>query len=333
MDFKNKLFDIAYLIRTFDEPIFKKNIELYKKNNIIPQLTCILTSDDAGSISYAKGIKNICKKYNINFVLDNVSSKLELEKKIMYYNNDNNTHGIIVMYPTPFNIKDTYFMNLVSIEKDVEGLNHEYMGYLVQHEFYSDNENLRKLVIPPTAKGILYVLKRNYLVYENYFKINGIYPDNLFENPFKLEGKKIVVINDSLAVGRSLALMMLNENASVRVCQKYTDYEDIMKFVSISDIIISAVPSEKFIIPTKYIPENSIVFDIAFEGNFEYPDVFDKVFKISPKWNLVKKGNRINDMTLHRLISNLFYLVNRKLPENDLRELKNFEKNIQKAGI
>ncbi|SHE28879.1 5,10-methylenetetrahydrofolate dehydrogenase (NAD+) [Marinitoga hydrogenitolerans DSM 16785] len=323
-----KLFNIKYLIEKFDKPIFEKNIKLLKENNIQPQLICILTSKDAGSVSYAKGIKGICKKYGINFILDKAFNKELLEEKIKYYNNDKSTHGIIVMYPTPFDIKDTYFMNLVSIEKDVEGLNHEYMGYLVQHEFYSDNENLRKLIIPPTAKGILYVLKRNYILYENYFKDNGKYPSNLKENPFKLEGKKIVVINDSLAVGRSLALMMLNENASVRVCQKYTDYDDIMKFVSISDIIISAVPSEKFKIPTKYIPENSIVFDIAFEGNFEYPDVFDKVYRISPKWNLVEKGNRINDMTLHKLISNLFYLVNRRLGDNALIELKKFERNI-----
>ncbi|WP_165974039.1 bifunctional 5,10-methylenetetrahydrofolate dehydrogenase/5,10-methenyltetrahydrofolate cyclohydrolase [Marinitoga lauensis] len=330
---KEKLFDIKFLIENFDKPIFERNVKLYRKNNIQLQLTCILTSDDPGSISYAKGIKNICRRYNVDFILEKCESKKELEEKIDFYNNDKDTDGIIVMYPTPFEVKDTYFMNLISVEKDVEGLNHEYMGYLVQHEFYSDKENLRKLIIPPTAKGILYVLKRNYIVYENYYKSHGKYPDNLKENPFNLEGKKVVVINDSLAVGRSLALMMLNENASVRVCQKYTDYDDILKFVSISDIIISAVPSEKFKIPTKYIPEDSIVFDIAFEGNFEYPDIFNKVYKISPKWNLVEKGNRINDMTLHRLISNLFYLINRKLPSEDLVELKEFERNIQKVGI
>ncbi|GAB6188586.1 hypothetical protein JCM30566_03250 [Marinitoga arctica] len=323
-----KLFDIKFLIENFDIPVFEKNIELYKKNNVKPQLVCILTSDDPGSISYAKGIKNICRKYEINFILDKSSNENELEKKIIYYNNDEKTHGIIIMYPTLYARKDTYFMNLVSPEKDVEGLNYQYMGYLVQHEFYSDKENLRKLIIPPTAKGILYVLKRNYMVYEGYYNKNGKYPDGLKYNPFKLEGKKVVVINDSLAVGRSLALMMLNENASVRVCQKYTDFDDILKFVSISDIIISAVPSKQFRIPTKYIPKNSIVFDIAFEGNFEYPEIFDKIYKISPKWNLVEKGNRINDMTLHRLISNLFYLINRNLPNTDLIELKEFEDNI-----
>ncbi|WP_165144490.1 bifunctional 5,10-methylenetetrahydrofolate dehydrogenase/5,10-methenyltetrahydrofolate cyclohydrolase [Marinitoga sp. 38H-ov] len=324
---QEKLFDIQYLIEKFDRPLFEKNIELFKKNNIKPSLVCILTSNDPGSISYAKGIKGICKSYDIEFILDKVDTKKELEEKIQFYNNNEKIYGIIVMYPTPYD-KDTYFMNLVTPEKDVEGLNHEYMGYLVQHEFYSDNENLRKLIIPPTAKGILYVLKRNYVVYEKYYHIHGKYPDGLEENPFKLEGKKVVVINDSLAVGRSLALMMLNENASVRVCQKYTDFNDILRFVSFSDIIVSAVPSNKFTIPTKNIPKNSIVFDISFEGNFEYPDIFEKIYKISPKWNMVEKGNRINDMTLHRLVSNLFYLINRKLPNEDLIKLKEFEKSI-----
>ncbi|NUU95717.1 hypothetical protein XO10_05430 [Marinitoga sp. 1135] len=323
-----KLFDIKFILDRFDKPIFNKNLELLEKNNIHPKLVCILTSDDPGSVSYSRGIKGICKRYNIEFESVVVHSREELEEKIEYYNKDVQTHGIIVMYPTPFEVKDTHFMNMISPEKDIEGLHHSYMGYLVQHEGYEDPKHLRKLVIPPTAKGILYVLKRYRLIFENIKRKTGNYPDNFDRNPFSLEGKKIVVINDSLAVGRSLALMLLNENASVRVCQKYTDYEDILKFVSISDIIVSAVPSSKFIIPTEKVPQNSIVFDISFEGNFEYPSIFDKVYKISPKWNLVKKGNRINDMTLHRLISNMFYLVNRKLPDNDLLELRKFEDNI-----
>ncbi|BBE31912.1 bifunctional protein FolD [Tepiditoga spiralis] len=324
---QNKLFSIKTIIDMFDKPIFKKNIELYKNNNINPKIVCIITSDDLGSLSYSKGINNICKEFNIDFENFYAYSRHELTDIINSCNKNESINGIITLYPIDFG-KDTHFMNLVSFEKDIEGLNNKYLGYLMQHEKFQDEYGLRKLIIPPTAKGILYVLKRYNRIFESHMKTFGKYPDTVKENPFNLNGKKVTIINDSLAVGRSLALMFLNENASVRVCQKYTDYKDILNFVSNSDIIISAVPSKKFIIPTNSIKENSIIFDVSFTGNFEYPSIYEKVYKISPMWKLVKKGNRINDMTLHRLISNLFYLTNRNLPEKDLIELKNFENSI-----
>lgn len=122
-------------------------------------------------------------------------------------------------------------------------------------------------------------------------------------------------------MGRSLALMLLNENGSARVCHEYTDFDDILKSVEHSDIIISAVPKNNFIIPTNKIPNNSIVIDLSFVGNFDYPSIYEKVYKIAPKWNKVEKGNRINDMTLYRLISNLFYLINLKLSDSLLDDL------------
>jgi hypothetical protein len=69
------------------------------------------------------------------------------------------------------------------------------------------------------------------------------------------------------------------------------------------------------------VPENAIVVYISFEVNFEYPSITEKVKKIAPRWYLTEKGNRINDMTLYRLISNLFYLINSKLPDSLLNKL------------
>ena len=176
-------------------------------------------------------------------------------------------------------------------------------------------------MIPPTAKGIMYIFKRHFQIFEDYKKEHGVYPEIFAQNPYKIEGKNITIVNDSLAVGRSLALMFLNEHGSVQICHRFTPYEDILNAVKSSDYIISAVPSSKFVIPTEIIPAHSIVIDISFEGNFNYNTIFDKVLKISPWWNLVKKGNRINDMTLNRLISNLFYLIDSTLPDNILNEL------------
>ncbi len=316
-----KILDVKSIIDKYDLPAFACTRFFYEQNNIKPCLAVVLTSDDPGSISYTKGIKNFCAKNEVNCIDYKVSNKEELKNLINELNNNPDIHGIMIMYPSGYGVKDSYFMNMVNPIKDVEGLHYTYLGYLVQYEKFRDAENLKKLVIPPTAKGILSIFKRYYMLYEDFKKENNYYPDNLDNNPFNTEGKRVTIINDSLAVGRSLALMMLNENAYVQVCHAYTPFNKVLSSVSKSDYIISAVPSSKFKIPTEFVPENSIVIDISFEGNFEYPSVIEKCYRIAPKWDMCEKGNRINDMTLNRLISNLYYLINSGLPKEVLMKM------------
>ncbi|MDD3686385.1 MAG: bifunctional 5,10-methylenetetrahydrofolate dehydrogenase/5,10-methenyltetrahydrofolate cyclohydrolase [Bacteroidales bacterium] len=319
---KAKILNVQHLVEKYDIPAFACTQSFYDQNGVKPCLAVILTSSDPGSVSYTKGIKRFCEKNNVECRDFLVGSADELRLQIEQLNNDDTVHGIMIMYPTGYGVKDTVFMNMVNPMKDVEGLHNSYLGYLVQYEKFRDPEQLRKLVIPPTAKGILSILKRYYIDFEEFKKLRGFYPENVAVNPFDVEGKRITVINDSLAVGRSLALMLLNENAYVQICHQYTPFEKTLESVKLSDIVISAVPSAKFQIPTEYVPENSIIIDISFEGNFDYPSVFEKCYKIAPRWDLVEKGNRINDMTLNRLISNLHYLVNCCLPEDVLKEMK-----------
>jgi len=311
------ILEIQKLIEKYDIPMFEQQLSFYKSYDIKPKMTAVLTNDDSGSISYIKGIERFCTKWGVDFAIEKSTNDKDLEILLTKLNKSD-TDGIMVMYPTGYEKKDSYYMNLIDVEKDVEGLHFSHLGYLVQFEKFKDTGKLRKLVIPPTPKGILYIFKKHYQYFEEYKDKFGKYPENEKANPFSIAGKKITIINDSLSVGRSLALMMLNELGSVQVCHKFTPYEDLLKFIKVSDFIISAVPSSSFVIPTEAVPENAIVIDISFEGNFEYPSILDKVHKIAPRWDLVKKGNRINDMTLYRLISNLFYLVNSKLPDNIL---------------
>ncbi len=320
-NYKDKILNVQHLVEKYDLPAFACTQKFYAKHNIKPCLAVILTSADPGSVSYTKGIKKFCAANEIECKDFLVNSADNLSETIKMLNEDDSVHGIMIMYPTGYGVKDTSFMNMVNPMKDVEGLHNTYLGYLVQYEKFRDPEQLLKLVIPPTAKGILSILKRYHIDFEDFYKQRGFYPENVKNNPFDLEGKRVTVINDSLAVGRSLALMLLNENAYVQVCHQYTPFEKTLESVSLSDIVISAVPSGKFKIPTKYVPANSIIIDISFGGNFDYPSVFEKCYKIAPRWDLAEKGNRINDMTLNRLISNLHYLVNCRLPEETLLKM------------
>lgn len=314
-----KILNVSELIEKYDIPDFEQASRIYAKLGIKARLAVILTSDDAGCISYTKGIKRFCALYNIDCHDYRVASGDELGDLICKLNSDEAVDGIMVMYPTPFSDNDAQFMNQINPAKDIEGLHNTYLGYLAQFEKFRDPNKLQKLVIPPTAKGILYIIKRYHAIYEKFKKANGHYPDYRYSNPFEIEGKHFTIINDSLAVGRSLALMLLNENGSVQICHKYTSYYDILRHASTSDFIISAVPSDDFVIPTEVVPENAIVIDISFSGNFEYPSIIEKCYKIAPRWDLVEKGNRINDITLYRLISNLFYLINAKIDPEVLK--------------
>ena len=317
----DKILNVSRLLEKYDEPWLAKYRVGYEKLGIYPKISVILTTDDAGSISYLKGVKKFCTQKGVLFEEFSVTNAAELQK-LLDKLNYGDTSGIMILYPTGFAEKDTVYMNMVAAEKDVEGLHNAHLGYLMQFEKFRDVSRLRKLVIPPTAKGIMYLFKRYFLDYEEYRDQYGSYPDSLTENPFLIEGKRITIVNDSLAVGRSLAMMLLNENGSVQICHKYSPFTDIIKAVEDSDIVISAVPSKHFCIPTSALRRNSIVVDISFEGNFEYPSVFEKVYKIAPRWDLQPKGNRINDMTLCRLISNLYYLINSRLPDDMLKQLE-----------
>ncbi|HOO60006.1 MAG TPA: bifunctional 5,10-methylenetetrahydrofolate dehydrogenase/5,10-methenyltetrahydrofolate cyclohydrolase [Candidatus Mcinerneyibacteriales bacterium] len=314
----DRIIDVSRLIEAFDKPEFVRREEAYSRLGITPSLAVVMAGEDPGSLSYMRGIERFCRSRQVSFHSVVCMDSRHLEKTIHELNQDEETHGIMILYPTPFRGKDTRFMNAVSPAKDVEGLHHTHLGYLVQFEQFKDPLKLKKLVIPPTAKGILYIFKRYALLYEEAKKRDGAYPLGFDENPFTITGKRFTIINDSLAVGRSLALMLLNENGSVRVCHRHTSFREVLALCHRSDVIVSAVPGP-FTIPTEEVPRGAVVIDISFEGNFEYPDVSTKAGLIAPKWNLTEKGNRINDMTLYRLLSNLYYLIDAGLPPGILR--------------
>ena len=131
----SKILNVEQLIETFDTPFFEKHNRIYQKHHIVPKMAAILPTDDPGSISYMKGIANFCKSHSIGFEDFMVKSRDELENTI-HRLNKSDVHGFMVMYPANCGVKDTYFMNMINPEKDVEGLHYSNQGYLVQFEKY-----------------------------------------------------------------------------------------------------------------------------------------------------------------------------------------------------
>lgn len=208
-----------------------------------------------------------------------------LEEAILAANTDPLVNGIIIYYPI-FNARqDGYIKELVSLEKDVEGLCHRYVFNMYQNiRFLDPPTNTKKSILPCTPLAVVKVLE--------YIQIyNSILP---YGN--RLFGRTITVINRSEVVGRPLGAMLANDGA----CVYSVDLDGVQEFtrgtglkkhrhevhekpgwtlencLPLSDVIISGVPSEKFKVPTNLIRDGAVCINFSSEKNFDGPQVKEK---------------------------------------------------------
>jgi methylenetetrahydrofolate dehydrogenase (NADP+)/methenyltetrahydrofolate cyclohydrolase len=194
----------------------------------------------------------------MDVVLPEDISKEELEKKLDELSNNKVVTSILLQLPLPEHLKkDTNeIMSHICSTKDVDGFTAENIG----------NLDLYKNVIAPcTPAGIIKMLK-----YEN----------------VEIDGKHVVIIGRSNIVGKPLAKLFLNENATVTICHSHT--KDLKKFTSTADILVAAVGKAKFI-TSDMVKEDSIVIDVGINrvngklvGDVDFEHVKDKVDMITP---------------------------------------------------
>jgi 5,10-methylene-tetrahydrofolate dehydrogenase/methenyl tetrahydrofolate cyclohydrolase len=85
-----------------------------------------------------------------------------------------------------------------------------------------------------------------------------------------LVGKTVLVINDSLRIGRPLTAMVANLKATPILCHANTNQEHLEGFIRMADVIVSAVPASGYQINTEWIKDGALCFDLSGEGNFDY---------------------------------------------------------------
>lgn len=194
-------------------------------------LVDILVGDDEASKVY---IENKKKKFNnvgLKFIQENLSSDIkenELIKIIEKYNNDKDVNAIFIELPLPKHINEKNIIDKINPKKDVDGFSVNSLGALFQGQ---------KGFYPCTAEGILELIKRSNI---------------------EIEGKNCVVVGRSNIVGKPIALLMLNENATVTICHSKT--KDLKSICKTADILIIAIGKPKFIDET-YIKEGAVVID------------------------------------------------------------------------
>lgn len=201
---------------------------------------------------------------------------LEIIKKL---NDSNDVHGIIVQLPMPLHIDRDAVIDAIDPKKDVDGLtSHNVKGWLGGRE---------DAIMPATARGVKELLKH--------------YDIDLF-------GKRVTIIGRSMLVGKPLAAMCLNENATVMVC--HSKSADLTEDTKMADIIISAV-GRPGLINAKHVRSGQIVIDVGITrtgenklvGDVDFESVKDIVAAITP----VPGG--VGQMTVFALFENLIELV------------------------
>ena len=206
-----------------------------KLNNMSekPTLAVILVGDDPASQIYVKNKKKTAENLGINSIVinypSNISEKILLDK-IQELNNDNKITAILVQLPLPKHIDKFKIIDAIAPEKDVDGLTPYNSGKLFSGE--------EPYVYPCTPKGILLLLD---------------------EYNIELEGKHVVVIGRSNLVGKPVAQMLLNRNATVTMCHSHT--KNLSDITKTADIVVSAVG--KNIIGEKMLKSDCVVVDVG----------------------------------------------------------------------
>lgn len=227
----------------------KKTIE---EKQIKPRLDIILIGDNISSEVYVKKKMEAGKYVGIEVIVHKYDSITddELGKLIINLAEDSKVNGIILQLPAP-HIDVTKACKLIPVEKDVDGLNPATLGYLWN--------NLDNVLVPATAKAVISALK---------WVCNDL--NVKFED--YLEGKNIVIVNRSIIIGKPLAALFTNLNATVTIAHSKT--RNLNEMLKTADIIISGVGQANFINSTN-VKKDAIVIDTGF--NRENGKVFGDV--------------------------------------------------------
>ena len=263
------------------DEIFEELKGKIEKLSVKPSLAVILVGDNPSSKIYVNNKKKCAEKLGINSIVitypDDITEK-ELLNKIQELNDDKNITAILVQLPLPDHIDKFKVIDAISPKKDVDGLTPYNSGKLFAGE--------KPYVYPCTPKGILLML-------DHY----GI----------EIEGKHAVVIGRSNLVGKPVAQMLLNRNATVTLCHSKT--KNLTEITKTADILISAVG--KKVVGENMLKNNCVVIDVGIfrgENGKICGDVdFDKVAKTTSYISPVPGG--VGPMTIASLMLNTFELA------------------------
>ncbi len=250
--------------------------KLKQEKNIVPGLAVILIGDDPASHAYVKMKAKACEKvgfYSITHNMPDSISQDEIIATIEMMNNNPRIDGILVQLPLPKHVDTDKILEVIDPKKDVDGFHAYNVGRLVTK---------LDAFVACTPLGVM-------KMFEEY---------NL-----ELQGQDVCVVGASNIVGKPMAALLLNADATVTVTHIHT--KDLKAHTSKADIIVVGVGVPK-LIKEDMVKEGAIVIDIGINrledgtltGDVDFENVSPKCSYITP----VPGG--VGPMTIAMLLSN-----------------------------
>ena len=248
---------------------------LREKNARIPKLVVVLVGDNPASQTYVKNKAKACER--VGFLSEIIELDGSISQEIVLstidrLNRDETVDGILVQLPVPKHLDAKAIVHALDPNKDVDGLHPLNVAKLYENE---------KGFVPCTPKGIMRLLK---------------------EYQIDVVGKHCVVLGRSNLVGRPVAQLLLNENATVTICHSKT--QNLSEFTKQADIIVVAIGRAHFL-TSKDVNHAECIIDVGINrvdgklvGDVAYDELVDKVDAMTP----VPGG--VGPMTIGMLLEN-----------------------------
>ena len=268
----SKILDGKALAKLAEEDI-KASVSKLKENGITPTLATILVGVDPASATYVKMKQNACARLGMDSIAVELSKETtteELLEAIEKLNQDSNVHGILLQHPVPSQINERECFDAINVEKDVDGVTCIGFGQMTMGE-----EGFGSC----TPAGIMRILE--------HYKI-------------EISGKNAVVVGRSPILGKPMAMMLLNKNATVTVCHSRTT--NLQEHIKNADILVGAVGVPR-LIQKDWIKNGAVVIDAGYHPAEKCGDIeLEDIDSIASAHTPVPGG--VGPMTINTLILN-----------------------------
>ena len=249
-----------------------ESVSVLKEKGIIPTLATILVGDDPASETYVRMKQETCKRVGMESLAINLpkeTSTEELLLKIDELNNDKKIHGILLQHPVPNQINERECFERISIEKDVDGVT--CLGFGRMSMGLSAYGSC-------TPAGIMRILE--------FYDVD-------------ISGMNAVIVGRSPILGKPMAMMLLNKNATVTICHSRT--KELEDHVRNADLVVGAVGVPK-LIKKEWLKKGAVVIDAGYHPEKCGDIDLDGIEEIASSYTPVPGG--VGPMTINTLILN-----------------------------
>jgi len=265
------ILDGKALAKSREEQLHSSVEKLIADGGRKPTLATILVGDDPASATYVQMKINACKRVGMGSLSIEMPASTTTEQllaEINRLNNDASVNGILLQHPVPDQIDERACFDSIAIEKDVDGVTTQGFGRMTMGEPAFGSA---------TPAGIMTLLRH-------------------YDIP--MEGKHAVVVGRSPILGKPMAAMLVNANATVTICHSRT--ENLAEQVGRADIIVGAVGRPE-LIKAEWIKDGAVVVDAGYHpgaiGDIEKTGLENRATAVTP----VPGG--VGPMTINALIS------------------------------